>query len=151
MAASRTAAVAALAFALALPAAAGDPAPDFEKSMQACRDLVKREQWAAGEAAVRKVFTDFPNDVRVRARLREIEDHLKLCLFRRSLPPLKGTDLFGAAAKKFNPVTRDVDLLFDTASGPLWAEVGDGLHLLQLRLEGAFTFSANISYRNSGD
>lgn len=151
MSAFRTAAAAALALALALPAAAGDPPPDFEKSMQACRDLVKREQWAAGEAAVRKVFTDFPNDVRVRARLREIEDHLKVCLFRKSLPPVKGADLFGAAAKRFNPATRDVELYFGSPTGQLWQQVGDGLQILQLRLEGSFTFEVSMSYLNSGD
>jgi tetratricopeptide (TPR) repeat protein len=147
----RPAAAAALALLLALPAAAGDPLPDFEKSMQVCRDLVKREQWAAGETALRKVFADFPNDARVRARLREIEDQLKLCLFRKSLPPVKGDDLFGAASKRFNPATRDVELFFGSPTGQLWEQLDNGVRVLQLRLEGSFTFEVSMSYLNSDD
>jgi Flp pilus assembly protein TadD len=147
----RTAAALLAACALGLPAAAGDPAPQFETSLQACRDLVKREQWAAAETAVRKVFTDFPNDPRVRARLREIEDHLKLCLFRKSLPPVKGSDLFGAAAKRFNPATRDVELQFASPGEPLWTRIDSGTWILQLRLEGSFTFEADVSYFNTGN
>ena len=145
----RAAAVIVALLLLTVAAAAGDPAPDFEKSMQACRDLVKREQWVAGETALRKVFTDFPNDARVRARLREIEDHLKLCLFRKSLPPVKGEDLFGLASKRFNAGTRDVELMFDSPTGPLWEDAGAGVRFLHLRLEGAFTFEAEISYFNA--
>lgn len=129
------------------PAAAGDPAPpDFEKSLIHCRELVKAEQWPAGETALRKMFTDFPDDPRVRARLREIEDALKVCLFRKSLPPLKGADLFGAAAKLFYPSTREVALQFARPEEPLWTATGNGLQILNVRFDGPVTFETSLDY-----
>jgi Flp pilus assembly protein TadD len=132
-------------------ASAGDPAPpDFDKSLARCRELVAAEQWPAGEAALRKVFTDFPDDPRVRARLREIEDELKVCLFRKSLPPLKGEDLFGAASKRFSPSTRDVELWFVRPDAPLWSEIGSNIRTLNVRFEGSLTFECSMNYLNEG-
>jgi len=134
-----------------LPATAGDPAPpDFEKSLTRCRELVAAEQWPAGETALRKVFTDFPDDPRVRARLREIEDELKVCLFRKSLPPLKGEDLFGGAAKKFSASSRDVELRFERPVEPHWSVSGSNISTLDIRFEGSLTFEASIDYLNEG-
>jgi hypothetical protein len=140
-------ALAALVLAPPRSAAAGDPAPpDFEKSLTLCRQLVAAEQWPAGEAAIRKVFTDFKDDPRVRARLREIEDELKVCLFRKALPPLKGADLFGDASKKFSPSTRDVELWFTRPAEPLWSQSGADVHLLNVRFEGTLTLETSLDY-----
>jgi tetratricopeptide (TPR) repeat protein len=149
--ARRTSFVIALLLLTALRAATGgDPAPpDFAKSLARCKQLVAGESWAAGESALRQVFKDFPDDARVRARLREIEDQLKVCLFRKSLPPLKGPDLFGGAAKKFNASSRDVELWFERPDAPRWTKSHENLWLLDVRFEGALTFETSMSYLNA--
>lgn len=145
--------VAALVFAPLPVARAGDPAaPDFEKSLQRCRELVKAEQWPAGEAALRKVFTDFPEDPRVRARLREIEDQLKVCLFRRVQKPPTGEELFGPAAVKFNASLRDVEFFFAHPTEPLWTTSESGVRVLGVRFESTLVFEASsIRYLSAQD
>lgn len=139
-------------FAAAAWAQDAKPAPpDLDAAIARCRDFVHEEQWASGEAAYRKLFADFPEDPRLRARLREVEDGLKVCLFRKSLPPLKGQQIFGDAVKSFIPSTRDIRLSFPRAEGKLWTKHEDGLRVLEVRLESGFTAEFEMTLMNSGN
>jgi hypothetical protein len=143
-------AIAVLALAVSSgPALAGDPpAPDFDKSLARAAGLVDEEKWADGEAALRKLFTDFPGDARVTSRLREIEDDLKVCMFRRFRGPVTGTDLFGSAAKSFSPATREVVLEFRRFDEPLWRTYDNGLQCLEVRFEGSQTIEVAAQLLN---
>ncbi len=131
-----------------LTARAGDPAPppDLVASLTRAHALVEQEQWSAGESALRKVFTDFAEDPGVRSRLRRIEDDLKVCLFRKAQPPLKGQDLFGSAARRLNPATQDVELQYSSFDAAPWQTTSSGGHVLNLRFAGPITLEADVDY-----
>jgi tetratricopeptide (TPR) repeat protein len=132
------------------PPLAGDPAPpSLEATLSRARALADEERWAEAEAALRRVFVDFPDDPRVRARLREIEDQLKVSMFRKSQPPLKGADLFGAPCVKFSPSTRDVEFQFASFEPPLWSITGESLRLCSVRFDGPLTVEIRLSYLDS--
>jgi tetratricopeptide (TPR) repeat protein len=137
----------------AVPASAGDPPPtDFGKSLAATKSLVEQEKWVEGEAALRKLFSDFKDDPRVGARILEIEDRLQVCVFRRAQPQFTGAELFGAPAKRFNAATRDVEFEFAGCPAPLWRKVEDGnLFILGVRFEGALTIDASIRFVDSAN
>src|SRR5262245_4522032 len=122
-------------------ALAGDP-PDFDKAVARCHGLVRNERFADGERAIRALFTDFNGDARVRGRLTEIEDDLKVCLFRQAKPAPTGKDLFGTACEQFNAGTRAVTLEYYKPHGAFWTQPGGaGLCVCKIPFEGDVTVS----------
>ncbi len=122
----------------AAPLANAQETPDLDASLATCQAHVENEKWAEGEAAVRKLLVDFDEDKRLYGYLEEIEEDLKLCLFRQAVSKPSGEDLFGVAHKRFDLRSRAVTLRYSRPSGRGW-EQADGMAILSTRLDGAFT------------
>ena len=118
-----------LALTAGVRARAADEPQSVEAAIRAVHEHVAAERWKEAEAAVRRVFADHEGDVRVRARLSEIEDDLQVSLFRQRVSPPEIADLFGPALKTWNASTRWIELEYAAPTGPHW-DVEEGRYSL---------------------
>ncbi len=116
--------------------AAEDPADAVDEALRRIHASIAGQRWAEGEAGVRALFTEHRGAPRVRARLREIEDALQLCLYRKETAAPDARTLFGSALKRFVPGTLEIELQYEEPVAPDWTFEED-VSYLSLRFDAA--------------
>lgn len=114
------------------------PAPSYEAAWKAVQKCIDNGKWADGEAAIRRLFAEHENDPKVVAHEVEIEEALKLCIFRKAAPVPAGEALFGGSCS-FTDSTRDFDGTYTTFDRPPWETSATGVHQLTVRFEGSIS------------
>jgi Flp pilus assembly protein TadD len=138
-----------LAATFAAPVRADDgppakPAPPFEAAWKSIQNLVDDRKWADGEAAVRRLFAEHENDPKVVAHEPEIEEALKLCVFRRSAPTPAWNVVFGGSCS-FTESTFEFDGSYERFDRPPWQADSKGVHQLDVRFDGPISIHVDSS------
>ncbi len=118
----------------------------LEQGLDRCRALVLEEEWSRAEAAMRAVLKEHEGNVMAFGHIDEIEETLRLCMFRQEHGMPTPEQIFGAPVKRFDRHSRKVTLEFDLPSGSQWKKTGE-LNLFDVRFEGSFTLGFSGSQK----
>lgn len=121
------------AAALAAPAAAGERTLD--QDLAAARALMKDEKWEAAAGALQRAMNSREGSTEVLDRLADIEEDLKVCLYRAKALRPSPQDLYGPCAKSM-AAGRKLALEFpDGPREPEWKKGVNGTWILPIRYE----------------
>ncbi|MCU0726068.1 MAG: DUF1570 domain-containing protein [Planctomycetes bacterium] len=122
--------------------ARSEPGPSAADDLAACRRLVQVRSFRQAADAYRKLFADWPEDPAILAALPDIEDDLRRAHYRLAVPEPTARDLYGPAAKSFNPATLKLELQWPTTpGGEPWTEPAGSLWVLLIRFRDRVTVS----------
>jgi len=112
----------------------------LEDGLHRCRALVLEEEWVQAEQAMRALLTQHDGNLMAHGHIDEIEETLRLCMFRQEHGLPEPEQIFGSAIKRFDRHSRKVTLEFKSPTGVGWEKTAD-FHLYDVRFDGSFTLT----------
>ncbi|MCE9638398.1 MAG: DUF1570 domain-containing protein [Planctomycetes bacterium] len=124
----------------AAPAVPAAPAEPFQVEIEMIRRLAAEGKWRPAKDAIEGFFKLHANDPKVCARLPEIEEDLRRCLYRLSTMGRSPVRLLGRGCTKYDTMSRTAEFgSGDLATAPGWTTTKDGLAYFDVQFEGSMT------------